>query len=170
KADGNTLAVGGQLNRLSTVKNFYRWLLQRHVILYSPAEMLTLPKEEKRLPAQVFSEQETRQVLGSLDTEKPLGLRNRAILEVLWSTGIRRMEVANLMLSDVDFKRGVVNVRQGKGKKDRVVPVGHVALEWVTRYLRSVRPHLTQRADSGHLFVTYHGKGLNRGTLTQIGG
>lgn len=109
-------------------------------------------------------------MLGSLDTEKPLGLRNRAILEVLWSTGIRRMEVANLMLCDVDFTRGVVNVRQGKGKKDRVVPVGHVALEWVTRYLRSVRPHLTQRADRGHLFVTYHGKGLNRGTLTQIGG
>ncbi|EFJ2713411.1 site-specific tyrosine recombinase XerC [Escherichia coli] len=170
KADGNTLAVGGQLNRLSAVKNFYRWLLKRHVILYSPAEMLTLPKEEKRLPAQVFSEQETRQVLGSLDTEKPLGLRNRAILEVLWSTGIRRMEVANLMLCDVDFTRGVVNVRQGKGKKDRVVPVGHVALAWVMRYLRDVRPHLTQRADSGHLFVTYHGKGLSRGTLTQIGG
>ncbi|HBI9742937.1 TPA: tyrosine-type recombinase/integrase, partial [Escherichia coli] len=154
KADGNTLAVGGQLSRLSAVKNFFRWLLKRHVILYSPAEMLTLPKEEKRLPAQVFSEQETRQVLQSLDTEKPLGLRNRAILEVLWSTGIRRMEVANLMLSDVDFTRGVVNVRQGKGKKDRVVPVGHVALEWVTRYLRNVRPHLTQRADSRHLFVT----------------
>ncbi|EPF5163498.1 site-specific tyrosine recombinase XerC [Escherichia coli] len=170
KADGNTLAVGGQLSRLSAVKNFFRWLLKRHVILYSPAEMLPLPKEEKRLPAQVFSEQETRQVLQSLDTEKPLGLRNRAILEVLWSTGIRRMEVANLMLSDVDFTRGVVNVRQGKGKKDRVVPVGHVALEWVTRYLRNVRPHLTQRADSRHLFVTYHGKGLNRGTLTQIGG
>ena len=77
-------------------------------------------------------------MLQSLDTEKPLGLRNRAILEVLWSTGIRRMEVANLMLSDVDFTRGVVNVRRGKGKKDRVVPVGHVALEWVTRYLRNV--------------------------------
>ncbi|OSL49173.1 tyrosine recombinase XerC 2, partial [Escherichia coli H605] len=160
KADGNTLAVGGQLNRLSAVKNFYRWLLKRHVILYSPAEMLTLPKEEKRLPAQVFSEQETRQVLGSLDTEKPLGLRNRAILEVLWSTGIRRMEVANLMLCDVDFTRGVVNVRQGKGKKDRVVPVGHVALEWVTRYLRDVRPRLAYRFDSGHLFITWHGKGL----------
>ena len=64
--DGNTLAVGGQLSRLSAVKNFFRWLLKRHVILYSPAEMLTLPKEEKRLPAQVFSEQETRQVLQSL--------------------------------------------------------------------------------------------------------
>ncbi|EFC1529369.1 tyrosine-type recombinase/integrase [Escherichia ruysiae] len=119
KADGNTLAVGGQLNRLSAVRSFFRWLLKRHVILYSPAEMLTLPKEEKRLPAQVFSEQETR---------------------------------------------------QGKGKKDRVVPVGHVALEWVTRYLRDVRPRLAYRFDSGHLFITWHGKGLNRGTLTQIGG
>ncbi|WP_410738918.1 site-specific tyrosine recombinase XerC [Citrobacter sedlakii] len=170
KADGNTLAVGGQLNRLSAVRNFYRWLLKRHVILYNPAEQIELPKEEKRLPAQVFSEQETRTVLQSLDTEKPLGLRNRAILEILWSTGIRRMEVANLMLGDVDFTRGVVNVRQGKGKKDRVVPVGHVALEWVMRYLRNVRPRLAQRFDSGHLFITWHGKGLNRGTLTQLAG
>ncbi|MCV5126830.1 tyrosine-type recombinase/integrase, partial [Escherichia coli] len=96
------------LSRLSAVKNFFRWLLKRHVILYSPAEMLTLPKEEKRLPAQVFSEDETRQVLQSLDINTPVGLRNRVILEVLWSTGIRRMELANLMLWDVDTRRGVV--------------------------------------------------------------
>ncbi|WP_183058956.1 site-specific tyrosine recombinase XerC [Salmonella enterica] len=170
KADGNTLAVSGQLNRLSAVRSFYRWLLKRHIILYNPTEQLDLPKEEKRLPAQVFSEQETRQVLGSLDTEKPLGLRNRTILEILWSTGIRRMEAANLMLGDVDFTRGVVNVRQGKGKKDRVVPVGHVALEWVLRYLKDVRPRLAYRFDSGHLFITWHGKGLSLMTLTQIGG
>ncbi|TKV13883.1 site-specific tyrosine recombinase XerC [Citrobacter sp. wls619] len=170
KADGNTLAVGGQLNRLSAVRNFWRWLLKRHIILYNPAEQLELPKEEKRLPAQVFSEQETRAVLQSLDTETPLGLRNRAILEVLWSTGIRRMELANLMLCDVDFTRGVVNVRQGKGRKDRVVPVGHVALEWVQRWLKDVRPRLAYRFDSGHLFITYHGKGLSPVTLTQLGG
>ncbi|EBF8303233.1 recombinase XerD, partial [Salmonella enterica subsp. enterica] len=78
--------------------------------------------------------------------------------------------LANLMAGDVDFTRGVVNVRQGKGKKDRVVPVGHVALEWLMRYLRHVRPRLTQRHDSGHLFVTYHGKGMSGGTITQIAG
>jgi integrase/recombinase XerD len=132
KANGNALTLNSQSDRLSVIRSFFRWLLKRHVILYNPAEQIELPKEEKRLPAQVFSEQETRQVLQSLDTETPLGLRNRAILEVFWSTGIRRMELANLMLCDVDFTRGVVNVRQGKGRKDRVVPVGHAALEWVT--------------------------------------
>ncbi|WP_240153375.1 tyrosine-type recombinase/integrase, partial [Erwinia amylovora] len=68
------------------------------------------PKEERRLPAQVFSEAETRRVLQSLDAGTPPGLRNRAILELLWSTGIRRTELANLLLSDVDAVRGVVNV------------------------------------------------------------
>ncbi|EEI9693454.1 site-specific tyrosine recombinase XerC [Salmonella enterica] len=170
KADGNTLVLNGQLNRLSAIKNFFRWLLKRHVILYNPADLLELPKGESHLPAQVFSEQETRQVLGSLDTETPLGLRNRAILELFWSTGIRRMELANLLLRDVDFTRGVVNVRQGKGRKDRVVPVGHEALGWLGRYLREVRPRLAQRGDSGHLFLTNRGAGLKRGTLTWLAG
>ncbi|WP_334408165.1 tyrosine-type recombinase/integrase, partial [Escherichia coli] len=122
--NGHPLAVSGQAGRISAIKIFYRWLLKRHVILYNPAELLELPKPEKRLPAQVFSEDETRQVLQSLDINTPVGLRNRVILEVLWSTGIRRMELANLMLWDVDTRRGVVNVRQGKGHRDRVVPVG----------------------------------------------
>lgn len=121
KADGHPLAVSGQVGRISAIKIFYRWLLKRHVILYNPADLLELPKPDKRLPAQVFSEDETRQVLQSLDVSTPVGLRNRTILEVLWSTGIRRMELANLMLWDVDAGRGVMNVRQGKGRKDRVV-------------------------------------------------
>ncbi|EGX6618222.1 site-specific tyrosine recombinase XerC [Salmonella enterica] len=170
KADGQPLVVGGQLSRLSAIRNFWRWLLKRHVILYNPADLLELPKGESRLPAQVFSEGETRQVLQSLDTEKPLGLRNRAILEMFWSTGIRRMELANLRLRDVDVTRGVLNVRQGKGKKDRVVPVGDEALAWVQRYLKDVRPRLAERMDSGHLFLTQKGDGLKRATLTMIGG
>ncbi|EOF5965434.1 site-specific tyrosine recombinase XerC [Salmonella enterica] len=170
KADGQPLVVGGQLNRLSAIRNCWRWLLKRHVILYNPADLLELPKGESRLPAQVFSEGETRQVLQSLDVQTPLGLRNRAILEMFWSTGIRRMELANLRLCDVDITRGVVNVRQGKGRKDRVVPVGGEALAWLERYLREVRPRLAYRGDSGHLFLTQKGDGLKRGTLTWIGG
>ncbi|EDX5692927.1 site-specific tyrosine recombinase XerC [Salmonella enterica] len=170
KANGQPLVTGGQLNRLSAIRNFWRWLLKRHVILYNPADVLELPKGESRLPAQVFSEGETRQVLQSIDVQTPLGLRNRAILEMFWSTGIRRMELANLRLCDVDVARGVVNVRQGKGKKDRVAPVGHEALAWLERYLRDVRPRLAQRADRGHLFLTQKGDGLKRATLTMLGG
>ena len=122
------------------------------------------------LPAQVFSESETRQVLQSLDTEKPLELRNRAILELLWSTGIRRDELAKLMMADVDFTRGVIYVRRGKGSKDRVVPLGDSAREWLMRYMQEVRPRLAQRRDSGHLFLSQRGSGLGRSTLTQLAG
>lgn len=170
KADGHPLAVSGQVARLSAIKIFWQWLLKRHVILYNPAELLELPKVDKRLPAQVFSEDETRQVLKSPDVSTPIGLRDRAVLEMLWSTGIRRMELANLMLWDVDTGRGVVNVRQGKGRKDRVVPVGHTALMWLARYLKDVRPRMTRQRDSGHLFVTKYGGGLKRSTLTAMAG
>lgn len=170
KANGNGLAVNGQLSRLSAVKGLFRWLLKRHVILYNPAEMLVVPKAERRLPVQVFSEAETRVVLASNDTAKPLGLRNRAMLELLWSTGIRRMELVHLLLSDVDVTRGVLYVRQGKGRKDRLVPVGDMALRWLARYLHDVRPRLAYRFDSGHLFLTQKGTGLKGNTLTQLAG
>ncbi|WP_168386371.1 site-specific tyrosine recombinase XerC [Erwinia amylovora] len=170
RADGRHLAVNGQLHLLSAIRMLLRWLLQRHHILYNPAELLAMPKEERRLPAQVFSEAETRRVLQSLDAGTPPGLRNRAILELLWSTGIRRTELANLLLSDVDAVRGVVNVRRGKGGRDRVVPVGHTALMWLGRYLKDVRPRLAQRFDSGHLFISHKGTGLAHGTLTAMAG
>ena len=170
RANGNTLALNGQLNRLSAIRNFWRWLLKRHVILYNPADLLELPKAESHLPAQVFSEEETRTVLQSLDVSTPVGLRNRAILELFWSTGIRRIELANLRLCDVDFARRVVNVRQGKGRKDRVVPVGDEALQWLARYLDDVPPRQAYRFDSGHLFLTQKGTGLKRATLTQLAG
>lgn len=170
RADGKRLAVNSQLNRLTTIRMLFRWLLKRHVILYNPADQLTLPKADRPLPAQVLSEAETLQVLQSPDAGTPLGLRNRAILELFWSTGIRRAELAGLRLSDVDAARGAVYVRNGKGGKARVVPVGQRALAWLARYLETVRPRLTQRYDSGHLFVSQRGTGLKPGTLTWLAG
>ncbi|MBE8596490.1 site-specific tyrosine recombinase XerC [Xenorhabdus sp. BG5] len=168
KPDGQLYSNNSQRERLGTLRLWFRHLLQRHHILYNPAELLVLPKEEKRLPAQVLSESETEQVLTSLDTQTPMGLRNRAILEILWSSGIRRGELRNLRLNDLDFGRGAVMVRQGKGHKDRVIPIGERALDWVDRYVADARPRLTLRDDSGHLFVTKWGKPISPGMLTQI--
>ncbi|GKW22329.1 tyrosine recombinase XerD [Pectobacterium araliae] len=170
KADGKPLTTGSQLSRLSAIRLLWRWLLQRHVILYNPADMLALPKEERRLPAQVLSAEETGNVLAAVASGTVIGLRNRAILEVLWSTGIRRMEAANLLLGDIDLYRGVIVVRQGKGHKDRVVPVGERARLWLERYLTHARPELAKRDDSGHLFISHKGTGLARVTLTQMAG
>ncbi|MBD2802823.1 site-specific tyrosine recombinase XerC [Xenorhabdus sp. M] len=170
KADGQYYTHGGLINRLSALRGWFRWLLKRHHILYNPAELLTLPKEEKRLPAQVLNEAETEAVLMSIDIQTPLGLRDRAMLEVLWSTGIRRSELIHLKLDEVDSGRGVIVVRQGKGRKDRVVPIGERALSWVNRYLADVRPRLAWKQDSGYLFITLKGQPLARSTVTLMAG
>ncbi|PWC16564.1 recombinase XerD [Brenneria roseae subsp. roseae] len=165
---GVTLAA--QVNRLTAIRSLLRWLLQRHHILYNPSEQLVLPKVGTKLPAQVLSVEETEAVLDAQDTQTLTGLRNRAVLEMLWSTGLRRSELANLLRVDVDVGRGGLVVRQGKGRKDRVVPVGMRALVWTQRYLDAVRPRLTSRHDSGYLFATIHGRKLGRSTLTQLAG
>ncbi|CEE91622.1 Tyrosine recombinase xerC 2 [Xenorhabdus nematophila str. Anatoliense] len=170
KADGQYYTNGGLINRLSALRGWFRWLLKRHHILYNPAELLAMPKKEKRLPAQVLSETETEAVLMSIDIQTPLGLRNRALLEVFWSTGIRRNELIHLKLDEVDSGRGIIVVRQGKGRKDRVVPIGERALAWVNRYLTDVRPRLAWKYDSGYLFITLKGQPLARSTLTLMAG
>ncbi|MDC9591572.1 tyrosine-type recombinase/integrase, partial [Xenorhabdus sp. XENO-10] len=113
---------------------------------------------------------EIGQVLDSLDCGTLHGFRNRVMLEVLWSSGIRRMELSNLRPGDIDAGRGVLCVRQGKGQKDRVVPIGIRALDWLTRYLAQVRPRLAARRDSGYLFISDRGRGLSRDYLSQIVG
>ena len=88
------------------------------------------------------------------DIADPLGLRDRAILETLYSTGMRRMELVNLKLYDLDLERGTLTIRQGKGKKDRMIPIGERALAWVEKYLREARPQLAVEPDDGTLFLT----------------
>ncbi|MGJ0638705.1 site-specific tyrosine recombinase XerC [Xenorhabdus bovienii] len=170
KADGLPYSNNGQRERLSALRLWFRYLLQRHHILYNPAEQLVLPKEEKRLPAQIMSERETAQVLDSLDDQSLLGLRNRVMLEILWSSGIRRMELRQLQRGDIDFERGAIVVNQGKGHKDRVVPIGERALGWLKRYLLHVRPCLAAHYDSGYLFISQKGRPLSLGHLTHLAG
>ncbi|KNC28261.1 hypothetical protein FF38_03893 [Lucilia cuprina] len=101
----------------------------------------------------VLSDSETEQVMSAIDCEQPLGLRNRAILETFWSSGIRRKELSLLRLEDVDLSRGALRVHQGKGGKDRVVPLGERAVSWIQRYLKEVRPTLAARFDKCALAI-----------------
>ncbi|MEI8592544.1 tyrosine-type recombinase/integrase, partial [Xenorhabdus bovienii] len=144
--------------------------LNRHHILANPAEALILPRTAKRLPVQLLNEHDVAQVLGSLDSGTPTDFRNRVMLEVLWSTGIRRSELRHLRPGDIDRERGTLAVRQGKGRKDRVVPIGERALDWLARYQQTVRPQLLRRHDSGYLFVTQQGQPLSLARLTEIAG
>ncbi len=168
KTDGDPLTFRSQHARLVAVRAFFKWAARQNLILYNPASELELPRVEKRLPKAVLTIGETEMVLAQPNLEHPGGLRDRAMLEMFYSTGMRRMELANLQLFDVDFDRRTVFVRQGKGRKDRMVPVGERALAWVNRYLIDVRPRWAPVPDDNWLFLTHDGTPFSPSRLTQM--
>ena len=107
---------------------------------------LELPRLEHRLPKYVLTAEEAEQVIAAGRHPRRRGLRDRAILETFYSTGMRRMELANLKLYDLDAERGTVMIRQGKGKKDRMIPIGERALAWIDKYMRGGAPATADRS------------------------
>jgi integrase/recombinase XerD len=166
--EGKPLAWGTQAQKLVAVRQWLAWLAKTERLLHDPASALELPKLPRRLPRAVLSASEAEAVLARPDAETTLGLRDRAILEVLYSTGIRRAELAGLLLPDVDFERGILLVREGKGGKDRFVPVGERALVWVEIYLNRARPRLARGRDPGHLFLTSRGGRFHTNRLSEL--
>ncbi len=142
KKDGQPLAWSSQVNRLTPVVAFFKWLTREGHLLTNPAADLDLPKAPHRLPQHLLSVEQVSQVLNQPDTDTLGGLRDRAILETLYSSGIRRSELVHLKITEVDTERGTLMVRQGKGGKDRLVPLGQRACAWVSRYSLEVRPEL----------------------------
>jgi integrase/recombinase XerD len=161
------LSFRSQHVRLSAVRGFFRWLVKQNVLPSNPASDLELPRLPHRLPRDVLTADEVEQVMEQPDLRTAVGLRDRAILEVLYSTGIRRSELVKLRRADVDDERGTLMVREGKGRRDRMVPIGERALGWVTRYVRDVRPSLVVPPDPGMLFLTTLGEPLTPDWLTQ---
>jgi integrase/recombinase XerD len=166
KRDGRPLGIKTQQHRLVTLRAFFKHLVRQNLLLSNPAADLELPRSEQRLPGDGLSVEEVEQILAQTDVTKPLGLRDRAIIETLYSTGIRRMELCGLRLWNVDVGRGTLTIRQGKGKKDRVVPIGERALAWIEKYRVDVRPDFVAGADSGALFLNELGEALAPSWLT----
>ncbi|MBW1809161.1 MAG: site-specific tyrosine recombinase XerC [Deltaproteobacteria bacterium] len=168
KKNGMPLSFRSQAGRLQAVKMFFKWLGRNNYILYNPAADLEMPRKEQRLPRHVLTASEAEQVLNQPDIEKPLGIRDRAILETFYSTGIRRFELLGLRVDDLDLERGMLKVTQGKGKKDRLLPIGERAVGWVHRYLEEVRPELTVEPDLGVLFLTSRGEAMKKNLTEKV--
>jgi integrase/recombinase XerD len=167
KDDGRPLSFGSQYGQLMGVRMFFRWLARQNHFLSNPASELDLPRREKRLPKHVLTISEAEAVINQSTPNDPLGLRDRAILETFYSTGMRRMELVNLKLFDVDFDRGTVLIH-GKGKKDRMIPIGDRALAWIEKYLNDVRPSIVVEPDEGWLFLTKEGTQLIADHLSSL--
>jgi integrase/recombinase XerD len=164
KADGKPLDVSSQRGRLSGVKGFFSWLCKEHVLEANPASDLELPRSEKRLLGDSLEIPEVEAVLAVPDITDPLGIRDRAILELLYSTGIRRTECARIALDELNRSKRILRVH-GKGNKDRVVPVGARALAWTEKYIDDVRPLLVIDPSEKTLFLTCYGQGFNEEVL-----
>jgi len=168
KKNGEPLSFRSQHGCLVPVRTFFKWLCRHNHLLANPAADLELPRAEKRLPRHVLTASEAERVIALPDVDEAMGLRDRAILETLYSTGMRRMELAHLKLYDLDQERGTVFIRQGKGKKDRMIPMGARAFGWVRRYLDEARPSLSLTPDDGLVFLTNVGLTFEPNRLTQI--
>ena len=168
KDNGQPLSLLTQRKRLESVKGLFRHLTRQHKIAHNPTSELEMPRMHRRLPRGILSQDEVETVLAQTHSFGLRGVRDRAILEVLYATGIRRSELAHLALYDIDFAQGTLMVRKGKGNKDRLIPIGERALRWTDRYLREVRPQLVIDRSDTTLFLTDHGQPFIHNRLSDL--
>jgi integrase/recombinase XerD len=167
KRRGGTLSASTQRMFLNAVRSFFAFCAQERIVLLDPARNVELPRVGRRLPRGVLSPKEMRAVLRAPNLATYTGLRDRAILETFYSTGIRHMELLHLRVCDVDLERGYITVIKGKYKKDRVVPLGKVAAHFIREYLTRARPHMLRAADTpeSSLFLSINGTPLAQQSL-----
>jgi integrase/recombinase XerD len=161
---GHPLTSGRQRARLHAVRRFYTWAVRQGHVPANPAADLEYPRLSKRLP-DVLSADEVAAVLGGCDLGSLEGVRDRAFIELLAATGLRRTEACRLVLADLDPERGIVRVREGKGRKDRYVPAGARAFAWLSRYLTEVRPRWALSVADDVVFLRPDGRPVTDGLM-----
>ena len=168
---GAVSAVGTQNQHLAAVAGFFRYLRQAEYAIHDPTRDFQYAKVPQSLPRAILTLQEVKKLLRLPDANALLGYRDRTILEVLYSTGIRRNELLNLRVEDVNLEGGFVMVRLGKGMKDRVVPLGKIAAKYLETYINGIRPELLKRGSdptTAALIVSSRGRVMGRNTLAQM--
>lgn len=153
------------IHAVSALRKAYRYLVQTHQLSESPMANIAAPKHAEHLPA-VLTVDEVDRLLAAPDTANKYGIRDRAILEVMYATGLRVSELVHLKLGDLHLEMGLIQTL-GKGDKERIVPIGDVASDWIQRYLTKSRPVLLKQRTSPYLFLNAHGGGLSRQSIWQ---
>ena len=151
--NGKPLSIGTQRSRLGTLQRFFAHLCKTNRLPANPAADLDLPRKQRQRLPRGLSREEIAVILAIPDITDPLGIRDRAMLETFYATAIRRSELVNLDVSDLDAQSHTLHIRHGKGDKDRVVPVGERALHWIEQYLEHTRPRLQMDATQPALFL-----------------
>jgi len=168
REDGRPLSVSTQIGRLLGVQRFFAWLCRENHLPSNPAADLTLPRKPPAGLPRGLSAEQMAAILAVPNLGDPLGVRDRTMLETLYATGLRRRELTQLELGDLDRARGTLAVRKGKGGKDRMVPLGEHALYWIERYLRESRPRLETGPREQAVFLTGYGERFSTAGLGNI--
>jgi integrase/recombinase XerD len=168
KSDGKPYSSAYQGTQLAALRNFFRFLYRRSYVLFDPASTLELPRVDKRLPRVILTRDEARRIVEAPGTKGPRDLRDRAMLETLYATGIRATELCNLTPYDVDTEDLVLRVVLGKGRKDRRVPLTAVAAGAIDDYLARGRDQLVRGRRVRFLFLKDLGTKMDRATAARI--
>jgi integrase/recombinase XerD len=156
-----------QARVISGIKAFYKYLILENSIKIDPTELLESPKLGRRLP-DTLSVEEIDRLISTIDLSKPEGQRNKAMLETLYSSGLRVTELINLKISNLYFKQGFIRI-VGKGDKERIVPIGSIAIKYINIYLEEVRVHVKIKKDSEDtLFLNRRGSKISRNMVFMI--
>ncbi len=149
------------IRMVSSLRRFHQFLRQERFTDHDPMQHIDSPKKQQKLP-DILSLSEVERLIETPDTKEVLGIRDRAILEVMYATGLRVSELIGLQLKDLHLSMGLLQTT-GKGDKERIVPLGDLAIQWIETYLEEARPFLTRKhPEESHLFVNNHGKQLSR--------
>jgi integrase/recombinase XerD len=152
-SQGKRLSVQAQAVKLASIRKFFSWLARTQQIAYNPASALELPQVTRKLP-NVLTKAEVRRLIDYTPTTTLLGLRDKAILEILYATGLRRAELLSLTIYDVDVEKATLTVREGKGGKSRLLPLMATACQALSQYLQQARPTMARAPATSSLFVT----------------
>ncbi len=168
KADGSPLKAVSRRSKTGAVLTFLRYLYEENFILSNPGADIRRPKAPDCLPPPLPDEEEVEKLLQTPDTTRPNGIKDRALMEVLYATALRNAEIRALLIEDVDLHRLELRVRCGKGGKGRMLPLTEPAAAWLEEYLQRARPLFVKNADDRTLFLNSWGRPISSEMLAKI--
>src|SRR4030042_4129040 len=155
--------------KIAAIRHFFKYLLKSDFILKDPTLTIESPKEERSLPKNIITKIEVKLILDSIDIRTPIGLRNKTIIELFYSCGMRTSELCDLKIHNVDLKEQTVIIEHGKGDKMRVLPLGQYAVDYIEQYISRARKFMLKGRinDEGYLFLTNRGTKFNKETINK---
>lgn len=162
KKNAKPLAMASIVKKLQPLKEFFKWLVNNSVILYDPTLDMEIPIQKKSLPNTILNQEEIEKVLAIPKENNIIGFRDKTILELLYATGIRNFELRKLKINDVDFENKNIFIKEGKGKKDRIVPLIPIAFRYLKKFIEEIRPRFVKDSKQDIVFLTLNGKQFDR--------